>query len=148
MTRGRKPLPPEVAAERKRQRYRDWYHKHKDEVNKRRRAKLRENEELREHLHEYHQNWRHENREHYNEYHRNYRRKQKNEQADLNFSYEGQRVKVRIVGGSEYKMTPMDFDLGPLYKAGFKDGADSVIEKVSKWLDPDTIAELKESYKE
>lgn len=45
-------------------------------------------------------------------------------------------------------MTTMDFDLGPLYKAGFKDGADSVIEKVSKWLDPDTIAELKESYKE
>lgn len=66
----------------------------------------------------------------------------------MKFRYEGQPVKVRIVGMSEHKIAPMDLDLDPSYKMGFKDGADSVIEKVSKWLDPDTIEELKESYKE
>lgn len=37
-------------------------------------------------------------------------------------------------------------DLGPLYKAGFTDGAEAVINEVSKWLDEDTIESLKEEF--
>lgn len=39
-------------------------------------------------------------------------------------------------------------DLGPMYRAGFHDGAMAAIKRASKWLDEETVESLKEHFTE